>query len=194
MRRRRSSCRCRDQRSEHRLEVFPAVESELELCEVARRAPMKRAVSALAGAAAMSRLRSCCPPCTESPRWPRGGFSVHTKVPSNTRTCTTTSVSSCSASSGVTPAAGAWCSTEHASLPFGTLPYATQTSPQAIGRAMRHRRHPSREASRQALSEQRLVDPGGPVERRALGISDAPAKSGDWVATRQDGLFGCLRQ
>ena len=130
--------------------------------------PMKRAVSARPGVAAMSRLRSCCPPFTELPGWPRGGFSVHTKVPSTTRTCTTTSASSCSALIGVTPAAGEWCSTEYSSLPFGTLPYATQTSPQASGLAIRHRHHPPPEASRQASSEQRLVDPCGPVKWRAL--------------------------
>lgn len=130
--------------------------------------PTKRAASARLGFAGMSSLGSCCPQCIESPRLPRGGFSALTKVRSTTHTCTNTSTSSCSASIGVTPVAGEWCSTECSSLQFGTLPYATQRSPRAIGRARRHRCHPPHEASRQAWSAPRPIALGGPVKWRAL--------------------------
>ena len=128
--------------------------------------PMRHAVSARPVFVATIRRRSCWPLCIESPRWPSGGRSAPTKVPSTTRICTRTSTSSCSASTGVTPAAKAWCSTECSSVPFGTHRCATQTLARAIDRA---RGHPSLRPRAGYTDEPGARDRRSPTAVRANG-------------------------
>ena len=81
---------------------------------------------------------NCCPPCTELPRWPKGGCWALTRVRPTRRTCPATWTSSCSDSTVAAPAAEAWCSTESSSSPSPTRRSATKIS-LSIRSPKRHR-------------------------------------------------------